>query len=170
MCSVFTRNGVRSDERVKRRLVCCVCLFVCLFVIVCLIVFASYLLYSLPLQTFAVELREKLNEALKQIEELQEQLIKVKADLAKAKADNGNNKRKRKQDEEAFAEFQLYEEFKRQKLQQTAPFIPPPPPYPRPPPPPPSMPGLLKPIYDHTSGRTIHINTSTGKIQWDTHF
>ena len=77
----------------------------------CLIYHAFYL-------CFTVVLREQLDEALEQIVELQEQVKKVKHDLAKARAENGNNKRKRQQEEEAFADFQLFQEFKIQRQEQ----------------------------------------------------
>ena len=79
------------------------------------------LIYSALYFFFALELREQLEELQEQIEQLQEEFKKVKADLTKAKAENGNIKRNRQEEGEAFAEFLLFQEFKRQRQEQQAP-------------------------------------------------
>ena len=125
------------------------------------------LIYYVFYVCFAVELREQLDEALEQIAELQEQVKKVKHDLAKAKAENGNNKRKRQQEEDEFAQFQLFQEFKRQRQEQAAPVhlhqatIPHP------------LPPRHRPTWltnVDASGRPFFINTITGHSQWERPF
>jgi hypothetical protein len=103
----------------------------------------------------------------------------MKADLTKAKEDKVTNKRKRQEEEDAFAEFQLFVEFKRQRQQQTAPVhqlhahqVPHQPPFglcqPPPPPPPLNCLSSWRTVLDAASGRQFFQNIFTGQTQWET--
>ena len=126
---------------------------------------------------FSLELREQLEEAEVEIADLRDQLQKAKTDLSKRKAENGNNKRKRQEEEEAFNEFQLFQEFKKQRQQQaispplgSLPGSQPGPPiayYTAPPPPPPPLPVHGVRHYDSASRQYWYRNPVTGQQQWE---
>ena len=87
---------------------------------------------------------------------------------------HGNKRKRTEEEEQAFAEFQLFVEFKRQRSQQTALVI-----QQQAPSHPPSFVPALQPVHlsggwimdlDLTSGRPFYVNDSTQQVQWDRPF